>query len=703
MANKYKMTISRLTVDKLGVKLYDKVSAVIAELVSNSYDADATEVTIKAPMGELLATKQKGVIKDKGYTIEIIDTGIGMTPDEVNEFYLKVGAERRKDVKRGETSKKFSRKVMGNKGVGKLAPFGICQQMEIITSGGAPVSGVNDKGNAANGYLTAHLILDRSKILQDTDYAYHPTVGEFDGTVRPKSGTRVILSGFTNRYVPDIDDFQRQLAQRFGLSTPNWKIVLIDTLKTDGDDKHKSEVGTFSVQKMDNTEIRFEVEDKSGTLTHRAVAPDGNVFPDLDAGFEHEDVFYPISGWVAYSKEPYKDDLMAGVRIYCRGKIATQTNLFNMGAGFTGEHDVRSYLVGEVHADWLDQAEDLIQTDRRDILWSHELGQAFQKWGQTAVRKIGKLSRDPMKKKTWERFQEVAKLDERIQKAFPLVDQEPIRGKAKDIAKMMAQSIRKDELEDADAVNSLVQLSLAFAPHITLDQKLKEAAESGDSPLGVITGILKTARVAELSSFGMIAEDRVKVIQKIEELKDNAGTLEAEFQNLITQAPWLIDPQWSPVTSNQSFTTLKDEFKKYYKEQTGVDLELENFTDPTKRCDFVMSNQNKIVQIVEIKKPAHKLENVEMERINTYAEQMRNFLDASDNQEFKKFFDDFHITLVCDGQKLTGLAKTAYQGLKEAGVLEHMNWRSFLLRTRKTHEAYLEEAERQKRDAAKDS
>jgi hypothetical protein len=37
---KYKMTISRLTVDKLGVKLYDKVSAVLAELVSNRPLAD---------------------------------------------------------------------------------------------------------------------------------------------------------------------------------------------------------------------------------------------------------------------------------------------------------------------------------------------------------------------------------------------------------------------------------------------------------------------------------------------------------------------------------------------------------------------------------------------------------------------------------------------------------------------------------------
>lgn len=41
---KYAMTISQLTVDKLGVKLYDKVSAVLAELVANSYDAERHHV-----------------------------------------------------------------------------------------------------------------------------------------------------------------------------------------------------------------------------------------------------------------------------------------------------------------------------------------------------------------------------------------------------------------------------------------------------------------------------------------------------------------------------------------------------------------------------------------------------------------------------------------------------------------------------------
>ncbi|MCH7686649.1 MAG: ATP-binding protein, partial [Planctomycetes bacterium] len=82
------MTISRLIVDKLGVKLYDRVSAVIAELIANSYDADAKTVEVEAPMDELLATKSGGNLQDKGYSIEVRDDGFGMTPDEVNAFYL---------------------------------------------------------------------------------------------------------------------------------------------------------------------------------------------------------------------------------------------------------------------------------------------------------------------------------------------------------------------------------------------------------------------------------------------------------------------------------------------------------------------------------------------------------------------------------------------------------------------------------------
>ncbi|MGI8858697.1 MAG: hypothetical protein ACR2HO_00845 [Rubrobacteraceae bacterium] len=51
----YEIRISRLTIDKLGVKLYDKVSAAVAELAANGYDADAENVTIRLPLSTVLA------------------------------------------------------------------------------------------------------------------------------------------------------------------------------------------------------------------------------------------------------------------------------------------------------------------------------------------------------------------------------------------------------------------------------------------------------------------------------------------------------------------------------------------------------------------------------------------------------------------------------------------------------------------------
>jgi hypothetical protein len=78
----YKLRISRLTVDKLGVKLYDKASAVVAELIANGYDADADSVTVRIPLNTQLATTAGGVTTDKGLVIEVADDGHGMTPDE---------------------------------------------------------------------------------------------------------------------------------------------------------------------------------------------------------------------------------------------------------------------------------------------------------------------------------------------------------------------------------------------------------------------------------------------------------------------------------------------------------------------------------------------------------------------------------------------------------------------------------------------
>ena len=694
MTVQYSMRISRLTVDKLGVKLYDKVSAVIAELIANAYDADATCVTVHAPMGQFLASRAGGVLSDKGLSVEVIDNGVGMTPQQVQDFFLVVGAERRNDTSRGDRSARFNRKVMGRKGVGKLAPFGICKKIEVISAGGEPVetTEAQSQSDKKAGYLTSHIILkyeDIIKLGDEPDERYQPIIGELDNSFSSEAGTRIILSDFNFRKVPELSVLERQLAQRFGIKTENWKIRLKDNTNSDSTPQT---VGDFGIETMPNTELTFR-PDKS------TLSPNGNRDPEFLAGFDHEGKFYPVTGWMAYSKSPYADELMAGVRIYCRGKIAAQTSIFGQRAGFTGEHNVRSYLVGELHADWLDEADDLIQTDRRDILWSDELARAFQDWGQRAVKRIGKLSRNPMRKATLELFFEKGDVEARILDSYPGNEHQEIRESAKEIAKTFGRTISRGEVYDDDIVSDMVDLSISLAPHATLNSKMHEAADSYDTPLSFLSSLLRTARLAELASFGRIAEDRLKVIDRLETLKDEENSSEDDLQQLITDAPWLINPEWAPVTENRTFLSLRREFQKFFKSRTGKSISLADFRDKSRRPDFVLSNQEGMVQIIEIKKPKHKLSNEEMDRIIAYHDNMAEFLEAPNHKEFSRQFSDFHVTLVCDELALTGAHHAAFDGYLAKGKLTHMDWAAFLLKTERIHEDFLKEAHRQ-RDAS---
>lgn len=704
----YRMRISRLTVDKLGIKLYDRVSAVIAELVANSYDADATKVTVSAPMGELLAERHAGELKDKGYTIEVVDNGIGMSPEEVNEFYLVVGAERRRDPKRGDLSKKYKRKVMGRKGVGKLAPLGICEHIEIITAGGEKVQRGESKG-----YRTAHFTLVRTSMMQDSDESYLPKAGQLNGTLQAKSGTTIRMTQFDHRHVPAIEEFDRQLAQRFGVKTANWELVLRDSEKTASAPGATRTVGALSIDLKENTKIEFreKLDDDNKSYDPKqfaAYSEDGSERTDVKATFEHEGKEYPVFGWMGYSREPYRDSLMAGVRIYCRGKIAAQTNIFNMGAGFTGEHDVRSYLVGVLEADWLDEEDDLIRTDRQDILWSSALGSAFEAWGQKAVKLVGKLTREPMRKAAWDIFREKTKIEQKVRTTFPGEHQEAIREKTLEIAQMIAKSARPEELEDKQHCQSLVDLAVMLGPHMTLEAKLTEAVDEG-SALDVVNSILRVARVAELASFGRIADDRVKVIKKVEKMKDDTSTLEGAFQALLEEAPWLINPQWSPISHNETLANLKSQFTAFYKDQTGEDLVISGINSPAgaKQSEvvitshFVMTTQENTVEIIDIKRPRYALKNSDMDQIAAYQSALDMFFHEKDGDEVLRGFERFHITLVCDKAELKGAQRIAFDGLKESGALTQVSWDDFLGRTRNMHEAFLKEAERQKKNAGK--
>lgn len=485
-ASKYNFVLTRQTVDKLGVKLYDKAAAVVAEVVANAYDADAEDVKIELPLSTRLAKKDKdtGKVVDGGYSIRVTDDGHGMTPEEVNAFYLQVGKERRADTRQGPKSRKKQRPVMGRKGVGKLAPFGICKRVEVWTAGGEKTE---------KGYRVAHLFLEYDDILSETelDEPYHPAPGPHDETWAPKSGTVITLTDFNPHVVPDKDTFDRQLSARFGLKRTDWVLRVVDT---------RGQVKAFDVgsiapaldpgTKVDASKHPLLVQDDDGELVETLTA----------------------TGWMAKAKEPFKDPESAGVRVYARGKIVAQTRDFGSKSGFTGEHTIRSYLVGELHCEFLDEEEDLIKTDRQDILWESERGRAFQLWGLARLKEVAELSLEPARANARDVFLEKSKLADRAKMEYEDPD---LQKAVVEVGKLLGGTTNFDELKNEDHVERLADLCVTIAPHRALIEALSEAAKSKDLTGTALLAQLTRAGIAEDASLGQVARIRLEAIDQI--------------------------------------------------------------------------------------------------------------------------------------------------------------------------------------------
>ncbi|MBL8207560.1 MAG: sensor histidine kinase [Blastocatellia bacterium] len=95
-------TVASALLRELGERLVGKPHIALAELVKNSYDADANDV----------------VIRFTDDCIQIIDNGHGMNEDEFRRFWMRIGSSHKHDLR---VSRSFGRPLTGSKGVGRLA------------------------------------------------------------------------------------------------------------------------------------------------------------------------------------------------------------------------------------------------------------------------------------------------------------------------------------------------------------------------------------------------------------------------------------------------------------------------------------------------------------------------------------------------------------------------------------------------------
>ena len=203
------MRIDLNVLEHLGLKMYTNLPAVISEYVANSWDAWATEVDIQIPDGPM----------NDEYEITIVDDGFGMTIEDVNKKFLVVGRNRRTDE--GDDTTELdgeTRKVMGRKGIGKLAGFGVANVINVWTY---------KNGKYVEFELNYSEMRERASDDPRVKTDYEPTIVDF-GVIENEEteGSVIILKELKRKRAPNADYVRQKLARRFGVIGESFRVVV---------------------------------------------------------------------------------------------------------------------------------------------------------------------------------------------------------------------------------------------------------------------------------------------------------------------------------------------------------------------------------------------------------------------------------------------------------------------------------------------
>lgn len=318
-----KLTFDPMTIEHLGFKMYSHLPNAVAELIANSYDADATRVSV--------------VLSEDDGSISIVDDGHGMSLDEIQENYLKIGRNRR-EATASDTSESGRRKTAGRKGLGKLSVFGIGNTITL-----------ESKRAGAEEYARVTLVWQNIKDATGSDY--RPKL-EIMSESKDSHFTRIRIDDLSRVTAVKPRLLAEQLSRLFNYTDADF---LLDVRK--GNDR-------ITV----NRELRY---DSIATQAEWQVPTD---FRAANAGV-------PVSGKIIAASKPLPAHLR-GVTLYVRGRMANEPEFF----GVPDTSQAYAYLTGYVDADDLDADADVISTDRRSVAWDSETASVTQKYLASVAR-----------------------------------------------------------------------------------------------------------------------------------------------------------------------------------------------------------------------------------------------------------------------------------------------------------------------------
>ncbi|MBS8227105.1 ATP-binding protein [Vannielia litorea] len=575
-------------IEHLGIKLYkNKAGNVLAELLANSWDADAqwTEVTIL----------NSGKPGEPG-AILVQDNGLGMTYEHVRDHYLHVGKPKRRSPSQTSPG---GRRPMGRKGLGKLAPFGIARVVDVVTIVNGATTWFtlnlddilshgqdgryppkfhaqdlpeNEEIKSADAFVTEKASAFREKILSQ----------------EMRSGTMVCMSKVGENLLPDTDEIASEIGARFTV------VLLRDDFTVFVNGKRLSEA-----EALPKFELRIPTG--NGTVTETV---DGN----------------QVKFWVGFVDTAEWSSDQAGVGVFAHGKIAqTRPYFFNK----KGKEVFQRYLYAVVEADWIDEAdEDLISTDRTAIDWTSPKLQALHDWGQRKVSSWISAYEEHRREKQDKEVANQADELRQSKKANTYTKAENdqidklVSDATREIGKTKAAVQTREDLLIAVSKAWINQPTRQFLGDLW-GSLLKSNATA--SQIGEIVNQLSAHSVPEKMGLALTFSQRAFALTVLYDLVHKRS--ETDLQQLVAEFPWILQPRGDLLTADKWLKTTINEAAEALKDGPRYDpgLAIKGMTE-SQRADFVFltSPDDKTIKIVEIKSPELVLTVEEGRQLTSY-------------------------------------------------------------------------------------
>lgn len=346
-----KMSFDPHTIEHLGIKMYSVLPNAVAELIANAYDAEATRVDINLQDNEGCKS------------ISVTDNGVGMSFDEINEKFLRIGRKRRSEDNGLSPNRK--RKVTGRKGLGKLAFFGIGDVINVTTK---------------QAGKCVEFTLRWADLISSDKSEYEPSFNILDCDIND-TGTTIKLSELKRKTGFDEEGLAISLSKLFNLFDNTFEVYITkqggDTIKIDDKLKYKG--------------LSSQIE---------WVLPNNNVSNEY---LEKRNV----SGKIIATEKPLKPGLR-GITLYAHGRMVNTPQFF----GASESSHVFSYLTGWLDVDFIDELEDdVISTDRQSLSWDLSVTLELQVHLKEMLSLIEKDWREKRKLERQKRISSQTKID----------------------------------------------------------------------------------------------------------------------------------------------------------------------------------------------------------------------------------------------------------------------------------------------------